>query len=145
MTRGKPFEPGSKFGRGRPKGSRNKRTLEAQALFDEYKEPIIKKCIAKALEGDSRAISLCIERILPPQRDAVVRLRLKELQKLKDIELATQRLVEDLGRGKITPQEAERIYGILADIRKYREAEELESRMAALEQTIRDQNTAYHS
>jgi hypothetical protein len=39
MTRGRPFEPGNKFGRGRPKGSRNKRTAEAQALFDEYKDP----------------------------------------------------------------------------------------------------------
>jgi hypothetical protein len=141
MKRGRPFEPGNRFGRGRPKGSRNRRTLEAQALFDEYKEPIIKKCIAKALEGDSRAIALCIERILPPLRDVAVRLRMKKLEKLKDIESATQLLVEDMGKGKLTPQEAGRVYGILADIRNYREAEEMESRIAALEQTARTQTT----
>lgn len=140
MKRGRPFEPGNKCGRGRPKGSRNRRTLEAQALFDEYKEPIIKKCIAQALAGDARAIGLCVERILAPQRDPAVRVRFKKLKRPKDIELATERLIEDLGKGKVTPQEAQTIYGILADIRNYRDVEEMESRIAALEQIARDRN-----
>jgi hypothetical protein len=77
---------------------------------------------------------------LAPQRDPAVRLRFKKLERLKDIELATERLVEDLGNGRVTPQEAETIYGILADLRNHKEAEEMESRIAALEQTIRDRN-----
>jgi hypothetical protein len=140
MKRGRPFESGNTFGRGRPKGSHNRRTLEAQALFDEYKEPIIKKCIAQALAGDVRAIGLCVERILAPQRDPAVRVRFKKLERPKDIELATERLIEDLGKGKVTPQEAQTIYGMLADIRNHRETEEMESRIAVLEQTARDRN-----
>jgi hypothetical protein len=138
MTRGKPFESGNKFGRGRPKGSRNMRTLEAQALLDEYKEPIIKRCIARALDGDPRAIQLCMERILAPQRDAGVRLRLPKLAKLKDIELATQRLLEEVSKGNITPQEAERIYPILADVRNYQQADEFAARIIALEKKAVD-------
>jgi hypothetical protein len=35
----------------------------------------------------------------------------------------------------------ERIYGLLADIRNYRENEAMESRIAAIEQTVREQNS----
>jgi hypothetical protein len=141
MIRGRPFEPGNKFGRGRPKGSRNRRTLKAQALFDEYQEPVIKKCIAKALEGDPRAMTLCVERILPPQRDIPVRVKMKKLGTRKDVDSAAQQVLEDMGKGKLTPQEAERPHGLLANLRDYRENEEMESRIAAIEQTVREQNS----
>jgi hypothetical protein len=141
MIRGRPFEPGNKFGRGRPKGSRNRRTLKAQALFDEYQEPVIKKCIAKALEGDPRAMALCVERILPPQRDIPVRVKMKKLETRKDVESATQQVLEDMAKGKLTPQEAERPYGLLANLRDYRENEQMESRIAAIEQTVSEQNS----
>jgi len=133
MKRGRPFEPGNRFGRGRTKGSRNKATAEALALFYEYKDPLIKKCIARALEGEVRALALCIERILPPLREPTVRLRMPKLEKLKDAQLALQRLVENLGKGNITPQEAEKVHGILADIRDHIEAGEIDDRLTALE------------
>ena len=43
MKRGRPFEPGNHFGRGRPKGSRNKRSLVANELLIEHGEAIVRK------------------------------------------------------------------------------------------------------
>jgi len=141
MKRGRPFEPGNKFGRGRPKGSRNRLTRKAQALFDEYQEPVIKKCITEALRGNPRAMTLCVERILPPQRDIPVRVKMKKLETREGSDSAAQQVLEDMGKGKITPQEAERTYSLLANHRDYRENEEMESRIAAIEQIVREQNS----
>jgi hypothetical protein len=52
MKRGRPFEPGNKLGRGRPPGSRNKKTLIIQEILDEYSPAVIRKTLAKALQGE---------------------------------------------------------------------------------------------
>ena len=36
MTRGRPFQPGNRFGHGRPKGSPNQKSLQARKLFEEH-------------------------------------------------------------------------------------------------------------
>jgi hypothetical protein len=133
MKRGRPFEPGNKFGRGRPKGSRNKVTAEALALLHQFKEPLIRKCMAKAMEGDVRALALCIERILPPLREPTVRLRMPKLENLKDTKVASQLIVKNLAKGNLTPNEAETIQGVIADIRDDMAAGELEARLVRLE------------
>jgi len=51
-TRGRPFEPGNKLGRGRPRGSRNKTTLVAGELLHSYALALMRKAIALALQGD---------------------------------------------------------------------------------------------
>ena len=93
-TRGRPFPPGNRFGRGRPKGSRNKRSAQAQEILDQYSESLIKKCIAQGLAGDTRALGLCMERILPALREPGVRLKLPKLNHLNDVNLAKQRVLQ---------------------------------------------------
>jgi hypothetical protein len=51
-TRGRPFAPGNP---GRPKGSRNKATLAAEALLDGEAEALTRKAIELALAGDVTA------------------------------------------------------------------------------------------
>ena len=60
MTRGRPFEPGNKFGRGRPKGSPNKKTKQislsdAQEIF-EMIENRRRVLVAQDLEGRLSAL-----------------------------------------------------------------------------------------
>lgn len=55
--RGKPFEPGNKFGKGRPPGSRNKRTLMNDAI-QEHREGIVKQCVVMALKGNPVAMRI---------------------------------------------------------------------------------------
>jgi hypothetical protein len=42
-VRGRPFQPGNSFGRGRPAGSRNKATIALQAMLEQHGEHILKK------------------------------------------------------------------------------------------------------
>src|SRR5262249_4193060 len=65
--RGRPFEPGKSGNpKGRPKGSRNQATLLAEALLDGEAEAITRKVINAALEGDTTALRLYLERLLAP-------------------------------------------------------------------------------
>ena len=50
---------------GKPKGTRHRATLAAEALLDGEAEKLTRRAIEKALEGDASALRLCLERILP--------------------------------------------------------------------------------
>jgi hypothetical protein len=139
MKRGRPFELGNRLGRGRPQGSRNKTTREALEILDQYREPLFKKCIARALEGDVRALALCIDRMLPSLREPGVRIRMPKLKKITDIDLALQRIADGIGSGNLTPGEGEKIHTILQHHRNNIQAEEMEARLAALEKQTQEQ------
>src|SRR5215467_14292404 len=73
---GRPFEKGNKFGKGRPAGCRNKATIALEALLDGEGEAMTRKAIELALAGSETALRLCLERLVPPRRERLVRLRL---------------------------------------------------------------------
>jgi hypothetical protein len=138
QTRGRPFPLGNNFGRGRPKGSRNKRSTQAQGIIDQYSDSIIRKCVAKGLEGDTRALGLCMERILPPLREPGVRLRLPALDQVKDVDQALRRVLQAVANGNITPFEGETISTVLHDFREAIEGQEIVARIEELEKQAKE-------
>jgi hypothetical protein len=54
-----PINPG-----GRPKGARDALT-KAQSILWDNAEALVRKTVDMALEGDTKALKLCIERIFP--------------------------------------------------------------------------------
>ena len=50
---------------GKPKGSRHRATQAAQSLIENQSDAITQKAVEMALEGDTTALRLCIERIAP--------------------------------------------------------------------------------
>src|ERR1700751_5428740 len=59
---------------GRPPGARNKATEAAERLLEGEAEALTRKVVELALEGDSTALRLCFDRIIPPRRGRPVRL-----------------------------------------------------------------------
>jgi hypothetical protein len=103
-TRGKPFEPGNS---GRPKGARNKATLALEVLLDGEAEALTRKAIDMALEGDTTAMRLVMDRIMPPRKDRPVLFALPKLETPADAVKATAALVEAVASGDLTPSEAD--------------------------------------
>ena len=66
--RGK-FAPGSP---GKPKGTRHKVTRAVEELLGDQSEALTQKAVELALEGDTGALRLCMERIAPPRKDSPV-------------------------------------------------------------------------
>lgn len=119
--------------RGRPKGSRNKRTALAQAILDQYMEPIIKKCVSKALEGNPQALALCMERILPTFRGSSVRVRMPKLEQIADIDLAQQRIFDSVAKGDMPPAEGVKMLTMSQNLRDNIQDREIEARLTKLE------------
>ena len=82
-TRGKPFEPGNNFGKGRPPGSRNKKSKLLEAI--EAQAPnLINQCMLKALQGDMTAMRLCMERLVAVAKTPGMRFHIGKLETLED-------------------------------------------------------------
>lgn len=130
-TRGRPFPPGNP---GKPPGTRSRATMAAEALLDGEAEKLTRIAIDKALEGDSVALRLCLERLVPPRKDSPVRVELPPIGSVADVVGASAAVLGAVGAGEITPDEASRVMVLLTAHKAIVETGELERRIAALEE-----------
>ena len=121
------FRPGNP---GRPPGARNKATLAALALLEGEAEALTRKAIELAKGGDSVALKLVLDRLLPKGR--AIRLDLP-LRTLADLDEAAGIVREALAQGALTLDEVTVLTNLLEARRRLIETTELERRLAALE------------
>jgi hypothetical protein len=133
MSRGVPFQPGNKLGRGRPKGSRNKSKTAAFELLREHSDPLVRKCIADALRGCKMSMKLCIHRILPARREPPVSITLPPVNTASEVSKALNVVLKAISSGGLTPEEGSTISNILETKRRAIETVEQEQRIAALQ------------
>jgi hypothetical protein len=131
-VRGKPFEAGNTFGKGRARGSRNKRTALVEVMEDNG-EAMIKQCKVLAYKGDRTALRLCIERLIPPCRAPTSRFRPPSMKTVSDLVKALPLVVKEVARGRLSAQEGESISRMMETQRHALESEEFEKRIRALE------------
>lgn len=132
------FQPGNKLSKGRPLGKRNKATEALQALLDGEGEQITRKAVELAINGDTTALRLCLERLIPPMRERRVSMSIPKLETAGDIAKALGTLLDSVASGEITPGEGQTIATLLEVQRKAIETAELEQRIARLER-IKDE------
>ena len=118
---------------GRPKGSRNKTTIAIESLLQGQAEALTQTAVMKALEGDSMALRLCMERIAPAPKDQPVSFRLPKMMNALDASEAAGRVLTTVSEGGLTPIEASRVMGLIDSYRRALELTEIEQRLQALE------------
>lgn len=132
---GKPFRKGQSGNpKGKPKGALNHATRAVQALLDGEAEGLTRKAVEMALEGDTTALRLCLDRLCPPARERAIdaELILPEL-KAENLPDAVSTVVHAVAAGNLLPGEGQALIGMLEGLRKSIEIAELEKRIAALE------------
>jgi len=131
-VRGRPFRKGQSGNpAGRRFGSRNKATLAAQKLLAGEAEALTRKAVEAALAGDSMAMRLCLQRILP--RDRAVRFALPRIDSAADIALAMGAVSAALAGGLITPSEAQAIARVFTTFVQTIETSDFDQRLQVLE------------
>ena len=93
---------------GRRPGSKNKATLMTQALFEGEAEVLFRTAVSRALEGDSMALRLCLERIAPrlrPREDAIA-FELPQINAVADLLPALSAIVAGVAAGDLTAEQA---------------------------------------
>ena len=118
---------------GRPRGSRNKATLAIESLLQGQAEALTQTAVKQALEGDSVALRLCMERIAPAPKDQPVSFNLPKMNNALDATEAAGSVLRAVSEGELTPIEAARIMGLIDSYRRTLELTDIETRIAALE------------
>ena len=119
---------------GRPKGSRNKATIAIESLLQGQAEALTQTAVAKALEGDSVAPRLCMERIAPSPKDQPVSFSLPKMKSALDASEAAGSVLSAVSEGELTPIEATRVTGLIDSYRRTLELTAIEQRLQALEE-----------
>lgn len=115
---------------GNPNGPRPgpTRVTKLRKLLEPHAADLVAKAVELALGGDTTALRVCIERLLPVMREEPVKLALQgSLSEQGRTILAT------LGSGTLTPTQAAKLLQALAGQARIVEVDELEQRVAALE------------
>jgi len=118
---------------GRPRGSRNKAKIAIESLLHGQAEALTQTAINKALEGDSVALRLCMDRIAPPPKDASVTFSMPTMNNVLDASEAAGSVLKAVSEGELTPIEAMRVMELIDSYRRTFELTEIEKRLQALE------------
>jgi hypothetical protein len=123
----------------RPKGSRNKTTLMAEAIINGHAEALVKKVVQLALEGDLTCLRICLERLVPMKKDAPFEIDLPDISTVANLPKLFAVLTAKLREG-ITPSEARTVMDLAQGVLKVLEVAELEQRISALEEKEKSMN-----
>ena len=104
---------------------------------------------AATQDGDMAAAKLLIDRVIPSRRGAPVSFHIRPLKTPEDCALAYADLLDDVGAGRLTPEEAQTISSIVAkraelfaSVELATEIEALKSQLAAVVGTQRRRRSA---
>ena len=127
------FAPGNP---GKPKGSRHRATQAVQALLYGEAQAITQKAVQMALEGDGAALRLCLERIVPPRRDAPISFALPPMATASDAATAAASVLAAVADGEMTPTEGAHVMALIETYRRTLETTEIEKRLKDLEERL---------
>jgi hypothetical protein len=125
---GNPAGPGT--------GSRNRATKAVEALLDGEGEALTRKAVELALEGDTTALRLCLERIAPPRKERPVEVELPRLETPDDAVEAQGRIANAVAAGDVTPGEGEALAKMVEAFARALEVRDLEARLQKVEERL---------
>ena len=126
----------SKGNSGRPRGARNRKILAIESLLEGQAEALTQTAISKALEGDSVALRLCLDRIMPARKDRCLEVHLPQIREPRDLLGAARVLILSVQTGELTPLEGDKVMALLERCQKLFASVELLERIEALEQKV---------
>src|ERR1051326_66895 len=101
------FQPGQSGNpAGRAAGSRNKKTLAAEAALFDHAQELVENLVDRANRGEPAAMRLCMERILPVGRGRALPIALPSVRSTEDALAAADVIMDALKEGAVSAREA---------------------------------------
>lgn len=119
--------------KGRPRGTKDKRT-ELREMLKPHALKLVKKTVDLALDGDTTALRLCLERLIPTikQKDEYIKFKLIGTNRTEQ----SDSVIQAMSNGEITLTEATAVLQTMATQCRIAEMDELEERLRKLEDRI---------
>ena len=118
---------------GRQPGCRNRSTLAAESLLEGEADLLTRKAIDLALAGDTTALRLCLERLVPQRRSRSITIEMRPVESVGDVARAIGAVFQEVSRGNLRLDEGAALVGMLESKRRAIETIDLEQRLRALE------------
>ena len=129
--RGRPFKPGNP---GRPLGSKNRVTQTLEQLAEGQAEQLFEKVRELAQAGDVACLRMMLDRIWPPRKAQPVNVTLPPINSSQDALAAIAAICTALREGGLTPDEITALSSVVGRSIQVIELQDLERRLAALEE-----------
>jgi hypothetical protein len=129
--RGRPFKPGNP---GRPLGSKNRVTQTLEQLAEGQAEQLFEKVRDLAQAGDVACLRMMLDRIWPPRKAQPVNVTLPPINSSQDALAAIAEICTALREGGLTPDEITALSSVVGRSIQVIELQDLERRVAALEE-----------
>ncbi len=116
--------------KGKPKGAQDKRTAYRELLSERAPE-LVDLLVENALKGDTAALRICIDRLIPPMRavDGPVSVDVSG----PSLAAKGDAIIKAMGDGTLTPDQAGTLLHAIGAQARIVEVDELERRLSALE------------
>ena len=98
---------------------------------------LTRRAIELALEGDTTALKLCLERIVPQRKSRAVSFDLPPIERAEDLAGAIGSVLQEASCVRLLLDEAAALVGMMESKRKAMETIDLENRLQALERKAR--------
>jgi hypothetical protein len=131
--RGRPFEPGNTFGRGRPPGSRNKTTQKAREILESYSETITRKGIFVALEGETKVLIALLGYILGKNGAVPIKISGLKFGTIEELDKSSEVILKKTVSGDLPSDQVQLISGLIEMRRRVIETRDLAARVHQLE------------
>jgi hypothetical protein len=129
--RGRPFQPGNP---GRPLGSKNRVTQTLEQLAEGQAEQLFQKVRELAQAGDVACLRMILDRIWPPRKAQPINVTMPPINSSQDVLAAIAAIFKALGEGRLTPDEITALSSVVGRSIQVIEHQDLERRIAALEE-----------
>jgi hypothetical protein len=94
------------------------------------------RAVELAQAGNTAALKLCLERLLPPQKERPVVVDLPAIKSPEDVQAAYNKLFEAIAEGIISPAEAKLLSGLIDKQGEVVERAAMEQRLEDLEEHV---------
>jgi hypothetical protein len=131
VKRGRPFANGNA---GRPRGSKNRKTLVAQALLAGEETELVRKAIELAKAGDVQMLKFLLDRLLPKER--LLKIDIPRLDFADEAIEAMAAVSGAIAEGRITPSEGASLSNVISGYSRAIEVWDLSRRIEAIEASL---------
>ncbi|PJD92925.1 MAG: hypothetical protein CK424_04990 [Legionella sp.] len=120
---------------GKKPGTLNKRTQLSNVL-NSHAEDLVKKAIEMALDGDVNALRLCMERLMPKATSQPIQFEI-DMGKNDNLSVIGRKIVNAVGKGELTPDEGQKLFGMLDKQRNLIELTDLIKKVEEIEDAMK--------
>ena len=120
---------------GRPKGITDNRT-KLRELLQPHAENLVNQVVVMALGGDTMALKICIDRLIPPIREDRISIGLPKLSGAAACVEAQGSVIAAVAAGELLPAEGTALSALIENQRRSYETLAIEERLRALEDRL---------